>query len=57
MWEATPVVVKDHIIESTPQKRIGSPADVAAVVAFLASDEASFITGHVYTVDGGLVRV
>jgi NAD(P)-dependent dehydrogenase (short-subunit alcohol dehydrogenase family) len=33
--------------------RLGRPADVANAVAFLASDEASFITGHTLVVDGG----
>jgi len=41
------------MIESTPVKRPGTPEDVAAAVAFLASDEASFITGVTLPVDGG----
>ena len=36
-----------------PMKRIGKPQDVANVAAFLASDEASYITGGLYSVDGG----
>jgi 3-oxoacyl-[acyl-carrier protein] reductase len=37
-----------------PLKRLGMPADVAAAVCFLASDEASYITGHVLAVNGGM---
>jgi NAD(P)-dependent dehydrogenase (short-subunit alcohol dehydrogenase family) len=40
-----------------PMKRLGSPDDVAAAVAYLVSDEASWITGHVMTLDGGLHTV
>ncbi len=38
-----------------PLERLGSPADIAAMVAFLASEHASYITGQVLVVDGGLV--
>ena len=38
----------------TPLGRLGEPQDVARAVRFLASDEASFITGEVLLVDGGL---
>lgn len=37
-----------------PMKRIGTPNEVANVVGFLASDEAGFVTGGIYTVDGGV---
>lgn len=37
-----------------PIRRIGTPSEVANVVAFLSSDEASYVTGGIYTVDGGV---
>ena len=43
------------LIEGTPLCRIGTPDDVAAAVLFLASDEASFITGQCLGVDGGFI--
>ncbi|MGB9977019.1 3-oxoacyl-[acyl-carrier-protein] reductase [Thermovenabulum sp.] len=53
----TPIIEKEteeKIIERIPLKRIGLPEDVANLVAFLASDEASYITGQVIAIDGGL---
>jgi 3-oxoacyl-[acyl-carrier protein] reductase len=38
-----------------PLERLGTPADIAGVVAFLASDHAAYITGQVFVVDGGMV--
>jgi 3-oxoacyl-[acyl-carrier protein] reductase len=40
---------------SIPLERLGSPKDVAATVAFLASEHAGYITGQVLVVDGGMV--
>ncbi len=47
--------MRDRLIDQIPLGRMGRPEDVAAAVAFLASDDASYITGHVLHVNGGLV--
>ena len=44
------------LAEQTPLGRLGRPEDVAAAVAFLASDDAAFITGQVLTADGGFMN-
>ena len=49
--------LKDELIARTPLGRFGETTEVADAVAFLASDEAAFITGHVLAVDGGLVMM
>ncbi len=54
MSKAVRGLVGDKIKEIIPLKRIGTPAEVAAVVAFLASDDAAYMTGQVLRVDGGL---
>jgi len=46
---------KQNAAKQIPLGRVGSPADVASAVAFLASDEASYITGHVLNVNGGML--
>ncbi len=43
----------EKIVERIPARRLGHAPEVASVVAFLASDEASYVTGSAYTVDGG----
>jgi 3-oxoacyl-[acyl-carrier protein] reductase len=46
--------LKDKMLANIPLKRMGRPEDIAAAVRFLASDEASYITGHVLDVNGGI---
>lgn len=45
----------EKLLHNIPLKRLGKPADVAGVAAFLASDDASYVTGSTYYVDGGLL--
>jgi 3-oxoacyl-[acyl-carrier protein] reductase len=46
--------IGDELLRAVPARRAGSPEEVAACVRFLASDEASYVTGSILTVDGGL---
>ena len=54
MTEAMPEGAKDKIITGIPMGRTGKPEDVAEAVAFLASEQAGYITGEVLRVDGGM---
>src|ERR1700730_2292578 len=55
MTEALGEDFKQNAVKMIPLGRVGSPDDVASAVAFLASDEASYITGHVLNVNGGML--
>ncbi len=54
MTEAVRNAAGGDIKKQIPLKRLGKPEDIANAVAFLASEDASYITGHVLVVDGGL---
>ncbi len=47
--------IKEEIAKSIPLKRMGTSQDVANVVKFLASEDSSYITGQVLSVDGGML--
>ncbi len=54
MSEAVRSMAGDIIKKMIPMKRLGQPEDIAKVAVFLASEDAAYITGQVFTVDGGL---
>lgn len=55
MTDGIPEKIREGMIASIPMGRMGQPEDIARAVCFLASDDASYITGQVLVVDGGLV--
>ncbi len=55
MSDAIPSSIKEVLVENIPLKRIGQVDEISKVVAFFASSDASYITGQVLCVDGGMV--
>ncbi|CAN5889824.1 3-oxoacyl-[acyl-carrier-protein] reductase [soil metagenome] len=54
LTEVLPQEMKDTLLKNIPLGRLGTPDDVSGAVSFLLSPDASYITGHVLTIDGGL---
>lgn len=54
MTNALPEQARQAIVDQTPVGRVGTPQEVAAAVVYLASDEASYVTGQVLRVNGGM---
>ena len=52
--DMTSELPKDELVKLVPMRRFGTPEEVADAVAFLASDKASYITGNVISINGGL---
>jgi 3-oxoacyl-[acyl-carrier protein] reductase len=53
--KAMPQPILDTMVQHTPLGRIGTTEDIANAYLWLASDQASFVTGHCLSVDGGVV--
>ena len=54
MTKSLPEELKQKMLATVPLARMGTPEDIAGAVKFLVSDEASYITGHVLAVNGGM---
>ena len=57
MTHGLPADVKDTLLKQIPLGRLGTPADVAAAVRFLVSEDAAYVTGHVLHVNGGMLML
>ncbi|MDR1375836.1 MAG: 3-oxoacyl-[acyl-carrier-protein] reductase [Holosporaceae bacterium] len=57
MVEKIPAVHREYMEKSIPMARVGKPEEIAAAVGFLASAEASYITGHTLHVNGGMAMI
>lgn len=54
IWQTIPEAKRTNLVKGIPQGRLGRPEEVAATICFLLSEDASYITGSVVEIDGGL---
>ncbi len=54
IWSTVPEDAQKSLMDIIPLGRVGQPEEIAKAAAFLASDDAAYITGHILTVDGGI---
>jgi NAD(P)-dependent dehydrogenase (short-subunit alcohol dehydrogenase family) len=54
MTGAVPAEIMQRVVETIPMRRLGRPDEVARVVVFLAEPASAYITGQVYSINGGL---
>ncbi len=54
IWDSVPKDMQSSVMDMIPLGRKGEPEEIAKAVAYLASDDAAYVTGHILTVDGGM---
>jgi 3-oxoacyl-[acyl-carrier protein] reductase len=57
MTDALGEKIREGILEKVPMKKLGTPEDVAACVIYLASDEAGWVTGQTFHINGGMAMI
>ena len=55
LWNSIDTAFRDRVLKGTRSSRLGTPKDIAAMVAFLASDDGAWVNGQVISVDGGTI--